>query len=337
MLAPCLLISSSKAPSVVTVDCENEDLQVLQEEMKEEKEEAREGREGEEEKRKGGGMDGDNVNQRVGTRKPDVEEEGEGEVEQREEDGQGKKGEGGREERWSVGARDSETTGNSSETTDNSSGDSSATEGGYLSTTTDSGSSSLVRASNPYQPHRTSLQARSFYPNHCTPLFISSATSHHSSVQPLIPSSPSTSSSNPTPFSCATSSPPSFHSFPSCSSYSSQTSSPRRDTIPGQTPTLLVRSAASGRPFLSRCVGSARMTITVDAGSKEGEGRNAWQLLFDSKLMLLIPLLFYSGLQAAYISADYRSYVVQPLLGTLPSPSASLSTHMCHPSHPSHC
>ncbi|CAI5524891.1 unnamed protein product [Closterium sp. Naga37s-1] len=73
--------------------------------------------------------------------------------------------------------------------------------------------------------------------------------------------------------------------------------------------------AASGRHSLSRSVKSKRMTVTVGGGSKEGEGRNAWQLLFDRKLLLLIPLLFYSGLQAAYISADFTRYVVQPLLG----------------------
>ncbi|CAI5513142.1 unnamed protein product [Closterium sp. Naga37s-1] len=74
-------------------------------------------------------------------------------------------------------------------------------------------------------------------------------------------------------------------------------------------------SAVSGRPILTRSATFKRMTVTVGGGSKEGEGRNAWQLLFDRKLLLLIPLLFYSGLQAAYISADFTRYVVQPLLG----------------------
>ncbi|GJP72609.1 hypothetical protein CLOP_g3339 [Closterium sp. NIES-67] len=50
-------------------------------------------------------------------------------------------------------------------------------------------------------------------------------------------------------------------------------------------------------------------------GMKEEARRNAWQLLFERKLLLLIPLLFYSGLQAAYISADFTRFVVQPLLG----------------------
>ncbi|CAI5968158.1 unnamed protein product [Closterium sp. NIES-64] len=72
---------------------------------------------------------------------------------------------------------------------------------------------------------------------------------------------------------------------------------------------------ATGRPTLTRSVTFKRMTVTVGGGIKEGEGRNAWQLLFDRKLLLLIPLLFYSGLQAAYISADFTRYVVQPLLG----------------------
>ncbi|CAI5524890.1 unnamed protein product [Closterium sp. Naga37s-1] len=69
-------------------------------------------------------------------------------------------------------------------------------------------------------------------------------------------------------------------------------------------------SAATGRPTLTRSVAFKRMTVTVG-------GRNAWQLLFDRKLLLLIPLLFYSGLQSAYISADFTRYVVQPLLKTM--------------------
>ncbi|CAI5985068.1 unnamed protein product [Closterium sp. NIES-64] len=77
----------------------------------------------------------------------------------------------------------------------------------------------------------------------------------------------------------------------------------------------LSSSVATGRPTLTRSVTFKRMTVTVGGGIKEGEGRNAWQLLFDRKLLLLIPLLFYSGLQAAYISADFTRYVVQPLLG----------------------
>ncbi|CAI5479499.1 unnamed protein product [Closterium sp. Yama58-4] len=78
----------------------------------------------------------------------------------------------------------------------------------------------------------------------------------------------------------------------------------------------LSASAVSGRRSLAGSVSSRRMVVTVGGGgSKEGEGRNAWQLLFDRKLLLLIPLLFYSGLQAAYISADFTRYVVQPLLG----------------------
>ncbi|CAI5968180.1 unnamed protein product [Closterium sp. NIES-64] len=288
-LAPCPSISSSRALSIFTVDWEEME-EVVEEEGGEEDEEEEGEEESDEEEGERGGRGGKKVKHHMRAILSDVVEEGgEGEGEQMRENGQCEEG--------------SAVVGVAGITDDSSPGMISAHTG------------------NPPQPHCTSQQTRSLrsvssFANHSS--FISSSRratipSQTPRLGPNLASAPprlSRSSSSLTINSRSGRTIASFH-VPSLSRSMSRSSAPSHSRQRS-----LSASAVSGRRSLSRSVSSRRMVVTVGGGgSKDGEGRNAWQLLFDRKLLLLIPLLFYSGLQAAYISADFTRYVVQPLLG----------------------
>ncbi|CAI5985066.1 unnamed protein product [Closterium sp. NIES-64] len=300
---PCPSISSTRALSIFTVDWEEMEVLVEEEVEEDEEEEGEEeGAEaGEEEGREGGARGGKKAKRNLRAILSGMDEEGgeggergEGEEEQRGEHGQGERGEVvGEGERGSVGVGDAGIP--------------------------DDSSSDVIQsapAGNPSQPHRTSQPSRSlrsFQTSSCE------STSRRATIPrqtprlgPNLASDPRSQTRSSSSLTINSRSGRTIASFraPSLSrtmSRSTSTNYSRQRTLSSP--------VATGRPTLTRSVTFKRMTVTVGGGIKEGEGRNAWQLLFDRKLLLLIPLLFYSGLQAAYISADFTRYVVQPLLG----------------------